>query len=163
MTRQFTTSCSCVLAPLRIFFKLDITTYMDFAPRGIIQSVCFIAIHDTEVHHRSSSFFRCGVVTFTCAVHPNTRKCPKCGFFPFQASNRVWLPITLVDNRFKRYTASHRLPPKSSKHIDALEQGSSHVHHRSFPPLHHTILLWSIWGGVVLLNPSVITQPSEIS
>lgn len=61
---------------------------------------------------QSSSFSRCGTVFFTCAVHPNTRKCAKCGFLTIHASYGVRFPIALVGGQLRiEGTLCGTLPP----------------------------------------------------
>ena len=62
---------------------------------------------------RSSSFLRCGVVTFACAMQPNTRRCARCGFLPFQTSNGVRSPSAFVGKRFSKYTACRTASPQN--------------------------------------------------
>ncbi|XP_039130941.1 uncharacterized protein LOC120267362 [Dioscorea cayenensis subsp. rotundata] len=46
-------------------------------------------------------------------IQLNTRRCPRCGFLPFQASNGVRLPIAFVGSRFSRYTACRTASPQN--------------------------------------------------
>ena len=43
----------------------------------------------------------------------------------------------------------HRLTLEPYRHALGLHHGSSHADHRLVPPLHHAILLWRVWRGVV--------------